>query len=183
MIIGKDKNFNELKEGDYCKYLVDLKDKGLYQFLGQIKYAPSYYGYCLDTIKARKVMDKDTLKVDSKNDESIVNFAPSLMMYTIDTDTIEKTNYFPEKEYNEICIKENIVASYEYEHNDKDGNRIWSDIREIYKTNDKNIYIEKYKNSRTGIVTYKEKPLAEVIEDIAIYNIDKEKYEYEYEYE
>lgn len=95
MIIGKDKNFNQLKEGDYCKYLVDLKDKGLYQFLGQIKYDPSYYGYCLDTIKARKIIDKDTLKVDSKNDESIVNFAPSLMMYTIDTDTIEKTNYSP----------------------------------------------------------------------------------------
>ena len=90
------KNYYYIIRGDYCKYLVDLKDKGLYQFLGQIKYDPSYYGYCLDTIKARKIIDKDTLKVDSKNDESIVNFAPSLMMYTIDTDTIEKTNYFPD---------------------------------------------------------------------------------------
>ena len=63
MIIGKDKNFNELREGDYCAYLVDLKDKGLYQFLGQIKYDPSHYGYCLDTIKARKIIDKDTLRM------------------------------------------------------------------------------------------------------------------------
>lgn len=83
--------------------------------------------------------------------------------------------------FDEVCVKENVVALFDYEHNDKDGNKIWSDIREIYKTDDKDIYIEKYKNGRTGIITYKEKPLAEVIEDIAIYNIDKEEYEDEYE--
>ena len=112
MIIGKDKNFNELREGDYCKYIVDLKDKGVYQFLGQIKYDPSYYAYYLETIKARKIVDKDILKVDNKNDEHIVNFVPSLMMHTINTDTIEKTNYYPNLVIQEEYFDLDLCSKY-----------------------------------------------------------------------
>ena len=136
----------------------------------------------IDSDKAWELIDKTIAKIQNNNYVAEQKWFDELWKDFVDLpDEFSKTK--SQKEYNEICIKENIVASFAYEHNNKDGNKIWSDIREIYKTNDKDIYIEKYKNSRTGIVTYKEKPLAEVIEDIAIYNIDKEKYEYEYEYE
>lgn len=134
----------------------------------------------IDSNNVWKLIDKTITKIQNNNYVAEQKWFDELWKDFVDLSN-ESSKTKITKKYNEICIKENIVASYEYEHNDKDGNKIWSDIRKIYKTNDENIYIEKHKNSRTGIVTYKEKPLADVIEDIAIYNIDKEKYEYEYE--
>lgn len=92
VIVGKDKNFKELHEGDICKYRAYLEEKGLYEFIGKIEYCPDYYSYAFNNIEAHKISyfpigGKYEIE---KNDEYIVEYAPSLLMSAIDMDSIEK---------------------------------------------------------------------------------------------
>lgn len=66
--------------------------------------------------------------------------------------------------FDKICVKENMIASYEYEHND--GDQIWSDTTEFYKDKDTNTFIKKYQEGYTGEVSYCNVLLNEIIKDV-----------------
>lgn len=66
--------------------------------------------------------------------------------------------------FDKICIKENMIASYEYEYND--GDQIWSDTTEFYKDKDTNTFIKKYQEGYTGEVSYCNVLLNEIIKDV-----------------
>lgn len=63
-----------------------------------------------------------------------------------------------------ICVKENMIASYEYEHND--GDQIWSDTTEFYKDKDTDTFVKKYREGYTGKVSYCNILLDEIIKDV-----------------
>lgn len=69
-----------------------------------------------------------------------------------------------QKKYNDICIDENMIASYEYEHND--GDQIWSDTTEFYKDKDTNTFVKKYQEGYTGEISYCSVLLDDIIKDI-----------------
>ena len=66
--------------------------------------------------------------------------------------------------FDKICIKENMIASYEYEYND--GDQIWSDTTEFYKDKDTNTFVKKYQEGYTGEVSYCNVLLNEIIKDV-----------------
>lgn len=66
--------------------------------------------------------------------------------------------------YDNICVKENMIASYDYEHND--GDQIWSNTTEFYKDKDTNTFVRKYQDGYTGKVSYCNVLLDGIIKDI-----------------
>jgi hypothetical protein len=78
-----------------------------------------------------------------------------------------------QSKYESMCFKDKKIAEYGYEFND--GDQIWSDTAEIYKTDNDNLFIKKYEAGYTSEVKYSTISLNNLIEEIQQHKKDKGK--------
>lgn len=96
-----------------------------------------------------------------------IPFKFQLMLYTDFSIILEKSKY------KSMCSKNNKIAEYNYEFND--GDQIWSDTTEIYKTDNDNLFIKKYETGYTGEVKYSTISLDNLIKEIQQFKKDSGK--------
>lgn len=72
-----------------------------------------------------------------------------------------------------MCFKDKKIAEYGYEFND--GDQIWNDTSEIYKTDNDNLFIKKYEDGYAGKVKYSTISLNNLIKEIQQHKKDKGK--------
>ena len=78
-----------------------------------------------------------------------------------------------QSKYESMCFKDKKIAEYGYEFND--GDQIWSDTAEIYKTDNDNLFIKKYEDGYNEKVKYSTISLNNLIEEIQQHKKDKGK--------
>ena len=78
-----------------------------------------------------------------------------------------------QSKYESMCFKDKKIAEYGYEFND--GDQIWSDTAEIYKTDNDNLFIKKYEDGYAGKVKYSTISLNNLIKEIQQHKKDKGK--------
>lgn len=78
-----------------------------------------------------------------------------------------------QSKYESMCFKDKKIAEYGYEFND--GDQIWSDTAEIYKTDNDNLFIKKYETGYTNEVKYSAISLNNLIEEIQQFKKDNGK--------
>ena len=117
----------------------------------------------IDSNKVWRLIDKTIAKIQNNNYVAEQKWFDDLRM---DFTALPNESFKikSQKKYNDICIDENMIASYEYEHND--GDQIWSDTTEFYKDKYTNIFIKKYQEGYTGEISYCSVLLDDIIKDI-----------------
>lgn len=117
----------------------------------------------IDSNKVWRLIDKTIAKIQNNN-----YVAEQKWFDDLRTDFTalpnESFKIKSQKKCNDICIDENMIASYEYEHND--GDQIWSDTTEFYKDKDTNTFVKKYQEGYTGEISYCSVLLDDIIKDI-----------------
>ncbi len=78
-----------------------------------------------------------------------------------------------QSKYESMCFKDKKIAEYGYEFND--GDQIWSDTAEIYKTDNDNLFIKKYEDGYNEKVKYSTISLNNLIKEIQQHKKDKGK--------
>ena len=78
-----------------------------------------------------------------------------------------------QSKYKSMCFKDKKIAEYGYEFND--GDQIWSDTTEIYKTDNDNLFIKKYEDGYNEKVKYSTISLNNLIKEIQQHKKDKGK--------
>lgn len=78
-----------------------------------------------------------------------------------------------QSKYESMCFKDKKIAEYGYEFND--GDQIWRDTAEIYKTDNDNLFIKKYEDGYNEKVKYSTISLNNLIEEIQQHKKDKGK--------
>lgn len=96
-----------------------------------------------------------------------IPFEFKLMLYTDFSIILEQSKY------ESMCFKDKKIAEYGYEFND--GDQIWSDTAEIYKTDNDNLFIKKYETGYTNEVKYSAISLNNLIEEIQQFKKDNGK--------
>lgn len=96
-----------------------------------------------------------------------IPFELRFMLYTDFSIILEQSKY------ESMCFKDKKIAEYGYEFND--GDQIWSDTAEIYKTDNDNLFIKKYETGYTNEVKYSAISLNNLIEEIQQYKEDEGK--------
>ena len=89
------------------------------------------------------------------------------MIYTDFSTILEQSKY------KSMCFKDKKIAEYGYEFND--GDQIWSDTTEIYKTDNDNLFIKKYEDGYNEKVKYSTISLNNLIKEIQQHKKDKGK--------
>lgn len=97
-----------------------------------------------------------------------IPFEFKLMLFTDFSIILEQSKY------ESMCFENKKIAEYGYEFND--GDQIWSDTAEIYKTDNDNLFIKKYEDGYTGRVKYSTISLKNLIKEIQQYKEDKDIY-------
>lgn len=97
-----------------------------------------------------------------------IPFEFKLMLYTDFSVILEQSKY------ESMCFENKKIAEYGYEFND--GDQIWSDTAEIYKTDNDNLFIKKYEDGYAGKVKYSTISLKNLIKEIQQYKEDKDIY-------
>ena len=96
-----------------------------------------------------------------------IPFELRFMLYTDFSIILEQSKY------ESMCFKDKKIAEYGYEFND--GDQIWSDTAEIYKTDNDNLFIKKYETGYTNEVKYSAISLNNLIEEIQQFKKDNGK--------
>lgn len=96
-----------------------------------------------------------------------IPFEFKLMLYTDFSVILEQSKY------ESMCFENKKIAEYGYEFND--GDQIWSDTAEIYKTDNDSLFIKKYEAGYTSEVKYSTISLNNLIEEIQQYKEDEGK--------
>lgn len=96
-----------------------------------------------------------------------IPFKFQFMIYTDFSTILEQSKY------ESMCFKDKKIAEYGYEFND--GDQIWSDTTEIYKTDNDNLFIKKYEDGYNEKVKYSTISLNNLIKEIQQYKKDKGK--------
>jgi hypothetical protein len=96
-----------------------------------------------------------------------IPFEFQFMLYTDFSVILEQSKY------ESMCSENKKIAEYGYEFND--GDQIWSDTTEIYKTDNDSLFIKKYEAGYTSEVKYSTISLNNLIEEIQQYKEDEGK--------
>ena len=96
-----------------------------------------------------------------------IPFKFQFMIYTDFSTILEQSKY------KSMCFKDKKIAEYGYEFND--GDQIWSDTTEIYKTDNDNLFIKKYEDGYNEKVKYSTISLNNLIKEIQQHKKDKGK--------
>lgn len=96
-----------------------------------------------------------------------IPFKFQFMIYTDFSTILEQSKY------KSMCFMDKKIAEYGYEFND--GDQIWSDTTEIYKTDNDNLFIKKYEDGYNEKVKYSTISLNNLIKEIQQHKKDKGK--------